>query len=66
MFKYLRKRVNITQFELSKILKVSQSTVSMWEIGKSKPPITKISLLAEALNVSESEILKCFTDKSIV
>ena len=59
-FKELRKKSNIQQITLAEKLNIKQSTVSMWENGKSNPPLNKIPLLANALNVSELEILQCF------
>lgn len=61
--KELRKKNSIPQKELAKLLSVKQSTVSMWETGKSTPPLNKIPLLARALNVSESEIIDCFKEQ---
>ncbi len=60
MLKEIRQKQGITQIELSKALNVQQSTVSMWETGASKPPLDKVSALAQALHVSELQILQCF------
>lgn len=35
--KALRKKLNVTQVELAKIMEVSPRTVESWEIGKSNP-----------------------------
>ena len=58
--KQFRTNCQKTQQELSKEIKTKRSTYSMWECGKSQPPLNKIPLLANALNVSESEIIECF------
>lgn len=62
MLKKLRLENNLTQAKLSKMLNVKQGTVSMWERGKTKPPLTKIYALARALNVSVGEIVSCLLD----
>ena len=58
--KDIREDNDINQETMSQILGVPRSTYSMWECGKSQPPLNKIPLLANALNVSESEIIECF------
>lgn len=59
-FAKLRKSKNITQIQLSKLLGVSNRTISMWETGNSVPRIKMIKRIANLLNVSSSEILECF------
>lgn len=59
MLKELRLKNDLTQTELAEKLNVKQSTVSMWESGRVKPPLNKISALAVALNVSPGEIVSC-------
>ncbi len=58
--KELRKKANLTQIELSKKIGVSGVAVNYYENGKRKLPIDKVSALAQALNVSELQILQCF------
>ena len=48
------------QFDFAEALNVKQSTLSMWETGKSKPDIDMVKKIATVLNVSVSEILECF------
>lgn len=58
--KELRLKCQITQQDLSKAISVNRSTYAMWESGSVKPPLSKINLLAGALNVSVAEIIACF------
>ena len=50
--KTMREAVNITQAELAKTLGLKQSSVAMWETGKSVPKTTDLPKLAKVLNVS--------------
>lgn len=61
--KTMREAVNITQAELAKTLGLKQSSVAMWETGKSVPKTTDLPKLAKVLNVSVGEIINCFTEK---
>lgn len=47
--KILREQIHITQRELAEILKVGQSTVAMWEVGKAMPTADKLPELARIL-----------------
>lgn len=64
MLKELRLKNDLTQTELAEKLNVKQSTVSMWESGKARPPLKKINALAIALNVTTAEVIKCFCGKA--
>ena len=61
--KTMREAVNITQAELAKTLGLKQSSVAMWETGKSVPKTTDLPKLAKVLNVSVEEIINCFKIK---
>ena len=61
--KTMREAVNITRAELAKTLGLKQSSVAMWETGKSVPKTTDLPKLAKVLNVSVEEIINCFTEK---
>ena len=61
--KTMREAVNITQAEMAKTLGLKQSSVAMWETGKSVPKTTDLPKLAKVLNVSVEEIINCFTEK---
>ena len=59
-FKNLRKESGITQMELASKLKIKQSTVAMWETGKSKPRTNDLYAIANVFNVSVDKVLECF------
>ena len=54
----LRKEKNLTQFQLSKLLHVSDKAVSRWETGKGFPDIGSLESIADALDVSIAELLR--------
>lgn len=56
--KAIRESKNMTQAEVAKILKVSRTTVTMWETGESFPRAEKLIQLAEVLNCTIDELLK--------
>lgn len=58
--KYLRKKQNLTQKNLSEILKIKQASVSRWEQGKSYPSIPTIHKIAKILGESPTTIFECF------
>lgn len=51
VIKYLRKKNNITQLELAKILDVGATTVSSWERGANFPTMDRVVQLANFFNV---------------
>ncbi|PKY89728.1 XRE family transcriptional regulator [Falseniella ignava] len=51
VIKYLRKKNNITQSELAKILDVGATTVSSWERGANFPTMDRVVQLANFFNV---------------
>lgn len=53
----LRKEKGLTQIALAEMLGVTDRAVSKWERGKSFPDVSMLKPLAEALNVSVSELL---------
>lgn len=53
----LRKKQNMTQFELADKLGISFQAVSNWERGNSMPDISKLPELAELFEVSIDEVL---------
>ena len=61
----LRKKHNLTQKELADKLYKSESTVRMWELGKSEPDNETIRQLAEMFNVSSSYLLGELTIRNI-
>lgn len=55
----LRKKNNLTQRFVAYQLDVSDKAVSKWEMGKSKPDLDKLNLLATLYNVSLDDLLNC-------
>jgi len=60
----LRKAKGYTQYELGKLLGVSDKAVSKWENGKAKPSTSILLNLSKILNVSLEELLQCSTETS--
>ena len=48
---------NMTQLELAKILNVSRITINRYEQGKQWPPSTTLDLIADALDVTVTDLL---------
>lgn len=57
ILKSMREERNLTQKELSKILKVSQQTIGSWETGRTEPNNATLKKIAEFFNVSVDYIL---------
>lgn len=57
LLKQIRKRKNINQAEIAKMIGVSRSTVSMWEIGASQPSNELLIKLSQILDTSVDELL---------
>ena len=55
--KEARKKKNIAQMDLAKMLGVNQTMISQWERGTSNPKLTTLHRIAEALEVSIYELL---------
>ena len=55
--KKYREKSGITQQQLAAILKVSQSTVAMWETNNSLPRTEKLPEIAKALGCTIDELL---------
>ena len=47
-----RKKKGMSQIDLADAMSVSRQSVSKWETGESNPEISKLSQLAEVLDVS--------------
>ena len=54
----LRKKAGITQIDLAEKLKISIATLRRWEAGETAPTGTKITELANVLDVAPEEIVK--------
>lgn len=57
--KEARSRCEMTQTQLAERLHVSTAAVSKWERGKSLPDIAKVEVLANALDLSVLELMRC-------
>ena len=55
--KKIREKKDITQQELATVLGVGQSTVAMWETGKSLPRVETLKAIAKALGCTIDELL---------
>lgn len=53
----LRLAKNLSQTELAKLIKTTQDTVSLWELGKSYPSLDYIVELTKIFNVSSDYLL---------
>ena len=61
-FKQLLKDKDITGAQLARRINVSVYTVWKWTNGKGEPVARRMLKIAEALNVSVEEIVRCFAD----
>lgn len=55
--KHLREQKGLTQKELGLAVNKGDSTVRMWELGKSEPDLATTTLIAKTLDVSLSYLL---------
>lgn len=58
--KELRKKKGLTQTELADMLGIKQSTVAMWENGKSMPGTNTLIRLADILDVDMRTLAESF------
>ena len=65
MLRNLRERAGLSQFELSKLLDVTQSTVSMWETGVTFPRRKMLVKLSTVFNCSMYEFIKDCETKNV-
>lgn len=56
--KKIRKERGLTQKQLSEMIMVNQSTVAMWETGKSLPRSNHLIRVAQVLECSVDELLQ--------
>ena len=61
---HYREKHNLTQKQLSNIMKVSQPTISKWENKKIVPNAKTMLILANALQVDVQDIINCFIDET--
>lgn len=64
--KKYRKSKNLTQKDLADYLNVVPTTISAWELGRNKPLMDKVTLMADLFGVSTSDIVgDTFTEENI-
>ena len=56
--KKIRKKRGLTQKQLSEMIMVNQSTVAMWEVGKSFPKAANLLKLSATLDCSVDDLLR--------
>lgn len=56
MIKHYREKNNLTQKELAEKIDKSESTVRMWELGKSEPDLETLILLANIFDIEINEL----------
>lgn len=61
-FKELRKSCGQTQIALAQKLGIRQSTLAMWETGKSNPRTGDLPKIAKALGVPVDRVIECFIE----
>ena len=61
----LRKRAGLTQEKLAEMLDLSYMTIRRWESEKIIPRMDEVQQLADALNVSKSELLNGPSDGKV-
>ena len=61
--KTMRKKKNMTQEQLGKILGVSQQAIAKWENGVSKPRVEMLVMIAVFFHCSIDELLREDTEK---
>lgn len=57
LIRELRKRKNLTQSQLAKLVDVDQTAISQWETGRTKPTIDNLVLLSNILDCEIKDIL---------
>ena len=60
IMKKIRKKKGLTQIEIANLLGVKQSTVAMWETGKSIPGTNTLIKLADILDVDMRTLAESF------
>ena len=60
----LRARRGLTQEQVAEALHVSGAAVSKWENGKCLPDLAKLETLAEVLDVSLLDLMRCSTENA--
>ena len=56
--KVMRIKRQMSQEDLAGLMGVNQTTVSLWEQGKSSPSLLKLKRLAEILNCTVNDLIE--------
>ena len=64
MLRYLRKREGLSQAELATKLKLSQSTIGMYETGRREPDFEVLESIADFFNVDMNFLLGKYDNDS--
>jgi transcriptional regulator with XRE-family HTH domain len=59
----IRNRKTLTQIEAAKLLQVTQSLWSAYEVGKTRPTLDLIIMIARALNIEVRDFIKEILEK---
>ncbi len=62
LIKYYRKELKLTQKQLAEKVGTTHDTVSLWELGKSKPDYNTLQKLCIVFDISGDEILDLETE----
>ena len=62
LIKYYRKELKLTQKQLAEKVGTTHDTVSLWELGKSKPDYNTLQKLCIIFDISGDEILDLETE----
>jgi len=60
-FKKKREAAGLTQMKSARELNISQSTISMWEIGASLPRVEQLTKIATLYNCTVNDLLQDMT-----
>jgi transcriptional regulator with XRE-family HTH domain len=59
-FKELLKKADLTEAQLARRLGITPAAVNKWCKGKSSPPYSSLREIANFLNVSVDDVVRCF------
>lgn len=62
LIKLYRKQCKLTQEQLAQKIGTTQDTISLWELGKSKPDFDSIRQLCIIFGISADELLEIETE----
>ena len=53
----MRKKNNLSQMELARLLNVNQTAISQWETNRTRPSVEKLILLSEIFNCEIRDLI---------